>query len=1050
MSKRPDLALVNYKLFSDKPEKVNLKFGHETISKWLLDIILHSPEQYRIGITRKLGTGKSTLVNSITTALEKDHTYHVVCVDVWKLDEISSRRNSIIKIATKLKLSEKDFDELEEEIYGNISKPSKVEPISHLVNGFSIVQWLFMSIATSFCFFLMFFLFGDDKTLLGKVGISFLIFVVTFSVRLVDKTFITVQKTFNRPPLIGAEEFEKSLDFILSKTKAKKVLLIFDNIDRADFDRTKEILTGISAFFDQDEYHNKDLKILVPFADGEQDELNAITVQKLFDIVIPIPELVPEDLTVYTKEKLTDSGWVNSKKELAELISFGPYRTPREIKHYINKFITKYNLASLMEKEKEVEMQNNYLKEGVITKHPLTFGKLLIMEDIFPGIVASCVKQNYTIQDMFNLTKIKNASNEFPEKMIELIEFINATIDVPRDCPLSPDPFLYFKGADEILEVPGAHDVSEALSLRNDKKVKEYISEKGTIENLISILNYTFKRFKNNNLRIKNTILTVLKSFDEAIESKDLRFLISNEIESRPQIVNDIEINQLNKLTPEEEGNIENLVIWEMLDKLFNDRISSDTEEGEDYSDWIESYLSHVIQQKGGSSRVGLTASKIGLKYMLTEKMVETMGNQFPGPYVNEEQTIEIFNLVASNQFENKYPDFPVESLEEFVKEGVKNSSPTIKQKFVDFLNAYWKYLSAHINTDEFDTSTFDSFIYLIKGIEIGDKITDGEFRTLFTNLNNSHSIFDKKFNSGFSVEVLTTYIELHSKLKITGHPNMRKKFESYLNSISVDKFKEIEDYYTSWSWAEIFNDVGKTQLITKLSDRDFLEYLMVKSDSKMAGFLVTSLDSFKDNLTESIIDKLPKMSKTHFSLEDLFSEAVKRPLDFDFEINKSFIDRLDIFEDITKGDDFPDYCEQLLEQGNDYEICELLTGWLLKNNEGVFKSVADKVKKGLDEYEASWDMNKVCNFYIISKNLSNITNTALDDVIDVAIQRGIEEGESRSVAECTAEIIIDIYEQKTDFKSKKKKIFKEKVKESELIEDKFRDENSSRLKKIK
>ena len=206
-----DSFINDYKLFKDQPEKTGLKFAHETICDWLYDVILKSPRPFRLAITRNLGTGKSTILKTIQDRLKDKKQYEIAYVDVWKLDKESSRRSALIKIANDLNIERTELKELEESIYGSITELSEAKPHQTVIDKMPFWKWTLASLGVAVIIFFLLYFLPILPNITTKIGIAVLSWFVALSIKTIDKTFINIQRTFNRAPIVGAEEFENSL-----------------------------------------------------------------------------------------------------------------------------------------------------------------------------------------------------------------------------------------------------------------------------------------------------------------------------------------------------------------------------------------------------------------------------------------------------------------------------------------------------------------------------------------------------------------------------------------------------------------------------------------------------------------------------------------------------------------------------------------------------------------------------------------------------------------------------------------------------------------------
>lgn len=320
---------------TDHPEYDNLQFGHQQIADWLVSQLKEKiAPPFRLALTGSFGSGKSTIILKALEQLkqDKDEEVNWAYVDLWKLDKESTRRSAILKIAKDLKVNPRTIDELNEKLYGFSTDYSKIKSISYALDWPSIIV-AFLAVI------ILYFLLGAISTLGEGPKIAIALAVAAFNLifRFLDKSLIILKRTVVKHPIVGAEEFEECLQTILEKVKSdSKVIIVFDNLDRAPLDISHAILNGISTFFDHSHGDRiRNLIIIVPFdmTSGKLISKDNIDINyeenteiafKMFDAVIPLPKIIEEDLFDYTvlHLKTTISEFCDEKKieDVATLI----------------------------------------------------------------------------------------------------------------------------------------------------------------------------------------------------------------------------------------------------------------------------------------------------------------------------------------------------------------------------------------------------------------------------------------------------------------------------------------------------------------------------------------------------------------------------------------------------------------------------------------------------------------------------------------------------------------------------------------------------------
>lgn len=644
-------------LLHDKPESSDIRFGHRVVSDWLANKIRKLPPPFRLAITGGLGTGKSTILQEAIDKIrkDKDQTLAVSYVDVWKLDKESVRRSALVRIAKDLIGDPKAETRLRESLYGSFSEASYIRPFRKAIDkvGLAISMALFFGIALIAYLILDSMNGWEREPWWWKTFVSAGISLCSLATNLLAKSFVHIQRTFTRAPMVGAEEFEDGLQSIIDSPELvnKRVIIVFDNIDRASPESTKAILAGISAFFDHSG-HDQERKVLiiVPYDPSSLRKMLSEgrpildDCEKMFDAIIPLPKLTLEDLTDFTYEKLKDTLVDFSYEDetlwnLAFLVSVSPFRSPREIKHIVNQLFSKLTLAECTENGSETRFQSGatLLLGGVVTKEPDTLLKLLICEKIFPEFTEVVVNTGRDLKDAFD----PSTENEIfkghasSENHDELMSFLRASLGIPKSPPSSAAPFLYMKGPDQVLAIPAGHVMTEALNMGDAEKLKKVVSDTGvgakavSQRDISSIIGFHRKKYLKNGQLIKNCIRATLGL--ESIEKFETSLAIElSEVTSlAPDILLQISPTFIEKYTRDAFETTSVQKLWRTMDETFKGALSSESQSIGSVKKWCEEYLAVIFRQPEGLKRPGI--AKLPLSLVLSDVVHEALGESYPG-----------------------------------------------------------------------------------------------------------------------------------------------------------------------------------------------------------------------------------------------------------------------------------------------------------------------------------------------------------------------------------------------------------------------------------
>lgn len=164
------------------------------------------------------------------------------------------------------------------------------------------------------------------------------------------------------PPTFAQDQFEdlfKSVVDTISNNGEKKIVIVFDNIDRCESNVTIQILTGLKTFLD-----HKYCFYLLPCDDQRiKEHLNKKKesddyLDKIFQACLRIPPIEEGDKYSFIKDCLSKAkfSFENSEDEnkLIQILTLA-YKgdTPRQIKRFFNDFVSYYRLAAIIDPEKK-------------------------------------------------------------------------------------------------------------------------------------------------------------------------------------------------------------------------------------------------------------------------------------------------------------------------------------------------------------------------------------------------------------------------------------------------------------------------------------------------------------------------------------------------------------------------------------------------------------------------------------------------------------------------------------------------------------------------
>lgn len=412
----------------DLSEKGNDLLGTNVYAESLYDIIkakYNKPlqEPLTIGLFGGWGSGKSSIIKTLKAKLNKDNII-IMKYDVWKYSEDAFRRSFLLELSETYNLSKSSNLEL---FYKD--KHEDIAGETKLIKNWWIIG-LLIAIIVFFGLNII-----NIKSLISNGEIDYIRLVSSFIIApftfFLSKTFYTFKISITKPKIFSPEQFERifrdAVDTIInpiafssewwkqvanSKRKIKKVIIVFDNLDRCEEAEAKKLLLTIKNFLD---YKNclyiipiaaEDFKCRLKFSNEDGNEF----LRKFFTITISLKNLDNEDLFDFT-DKLINKYNLPFKEnnEVKRIISQEFSKNPRRIIQFLNNLNYELFLADKREESKSIVTSS-------ITSNIEFLTKILIIKDQFPEIYAAI------LYDPGNLKVIEDRirNHESGEKMISI------------------------------------------------------------------------------------------------------------------------------------------------------------------------------------------------------------------------------------------------------------------------------------------------------------------------------------------------------------------------------------------------------------------------------------------------------------------------------------------------------------------------------------------------------------------------------------------------------------------------------------------------------
>lgn len=398
-----------------------------------------------IGLEGGWGSGKSNVVRMIGDSLEKEG-YYLFTYDAWGHQEDLQRRsiletltkdlisNEVLsgKVTIKTRTGDTFTDSWDKQLQLLLSNKTIIKSHSVPSLSWSAIWAVLIAAVYGICLAIAEKIIGTDYSLKNNWWIYGIPFALAFfigliylirddgsfknAMKMVDKTVddtTTFQYTSSEEPSISefknwmqaiSNHLGKVSDCFLKKKKFRKLIIVFDNMDRLPSDKVMQLWSCIYAFFAGGEFENVwtiipyDYKHLCQAISGGMDNDNQ-RIKRFINKTFPITYIIPQPvITDYEKLFYTyfDKAFGNKEHDRKHICQvFMRLRktpNPRTVISFVNELVA---LRMQWTESKKYRLQNLALfilkkdflfyNEGVETKDT-TLESNLLSEDLFKDI----------------------------------------------------------------------------------------------------------------------------------------------------------------------------------------------------------------------------------------------------------------------------------------------------------------------------------------------------------------------------------------------------------------------------------------------------------------------------------------------------------------------------------------------------------------------------------------------------------------------------------------------------------------------------------------
>lgn len=453
---------------------------------------LSGNKSYTVGLFGGWGTGKSSIINTVKELYkcEKKRDIAFVTYDAWQYVNDSFRRMFLLKMQQELKYAQTD---LMKKFYMNESQKVDYKYVPSFKKLATIVFVMLIVIVFLVC--------ADFINYEEKINVAMIFSIVNISILICFRTFEKFDISITKPYLFAPEQFQECFTEILnacfssnpiekvknflrvgngSVSGLKKLVIVFDNIDRCHHDLAYSLLTDIKTFLAPT---NKNVIFVIPVDDGalkknfkndscSEDKDKEEFLRKFFNMVIRIKPYAEMDMFEFAKNVAVENK-MNFKPETLYFASSAYSKNPRRI-------IQLYN---------NLEAEKLNYKESFAEKYESQICALLIMREDYP----KCYQKILRNPQILLNENMRDGQEQEENQFLRMVAPSFKVVPLVALSRILSNTELYFTSLDS--------DLKDALDTFDDKYLDEnkekYVDSKSKI---VDYLNHTLDKYIRNNV----------------------------------------------------------------------------------------------------------------------------------------------------------------------------------------------------------------------------------------------------------------------------------------------------------------------------------------------------------------------------------------------------------------------------------------------------------------------------------------------------------------------------------------------------------------------
>ncbi|MGK4042961.1 P-loop NTPase fold protein [Heyndrickxia oleronia] len=571
---------------SDLPltDRFNDEFQSKQVSQLLKQSIEQSQLPLHISLLGKWGSGKTTVIKMLEDELD-NKKYEMKIISVWKFadDAPSLHRKIVREVERKLSLENPENMDVSTTIEESLQANGVLSAITLLKKMGNFKSIILLNFIIFILLILLQIVLPSEFSPIAMNSLTLLIIslATAFLAKNSFGIIASIKNVKTNLPLNFGDQYEnrfrRVVDQYLGKKTDKKLILVFDDLDRLPPKQLYGALNTIKTFLS-----SKRCAFIIPCDEGVlkeelkeafgKKEMRSFDVNeylnKTFDITIRLPKLEPLNMKKYAKsilekEKIIwhkeNSGLIN---ELLAILIHSEVLTPRHVKKNLNAFSTDWELAK---KRDSINRNGKFL-----TSSPLIIAVFSVLKSDFNKFYDEIIDNPFLIREVTEKPPSERSEILKGLKCDDLDNLAGFLSKIEDLVPNDPRPFIYFNN-EELNPLTGRVDLEEVKKFVLNGQGEEI--KKKMNKNNINDLRLVFSSVLSDissSIEIKKffSILFYYPEFANYIDEKD-KVAFSELVKHNLESVSEFSLINVLKVF---EKNVTNSVVWKRFGQVLEDK----------------------------------------------------------------------------------------------------------------------------------------------------------------------------------------------------------------------------------------------------------------------------------------------------------------------------------------------------------------------------------------------------------------------------------------------------------------------------------------------